>query len=759
MSSQALQYHREANFFSITNPHISLRFSTTPPGSLVALSSKALGVEVFHTPLAVASAEMWRLESPHPESSLNVGSRRAHHFSHDFTLEEETGLGRLEMEWRNFTSSQGELPLRVGLALSLPPDSPLCSCRVRLELPADMDGTGLAFLFPNFTGLRPPEPEAARLFLPVGAGLLITNPAASLSGPTEWLYPGELTMQFAGIQMPSHNTCLYLAAHDGKGAIKGFRAGPDRNAHLALRLLNFPSPDPAGLLTIEYETVFGLLAGGWPQAAKAYRGWAQRQFWHKRKPADSRRREEVSSEEEPGFQQGEGTYRGLWLLARGASGQATSAATTLQRETNTPVRLLWQWWHGCPGNSLYPDYLPPRDEEEAFSKTLSLLKEAGIPAFLNMDSSAASPRSSGWDPLNLKQYASLDLNGNLQEAKENPFCDDTLAAMCPASGEWPALLKKICGRLKRLGATGLWLERIVPEEQGLRCFSPQHSHPQGSGNYPNECLSAISCPAVASDPAEVFLHQLQAAILSGTSRERRGRPKGLRSDDWEPIPLLQTVYSPDTRCIGLVGPLNNLFPQDPLWPNPPARPRAAEASLLREEHALQFLLEAARSLLWGYQPALSDFDPLMLRDYANRRKLVFLHSLLQLDAMEPILTRGEFMGPVIADCEPLEVDFLVNSLYSLPGQRRSYPRLVPSVLVTAWKPNPERLLLVIVCLQEKETKFACQLPLSRLGVTSPGKIHVLTFSPELGGKPARLSLTGSEISGHLPPHSASIVWL
>jgi len=767
MNSSAVQFHRESNFFTLANPHLSLRFSIAPPGSLVSLSSPSLGVEVFHTPLAVATAETWRIELPRAPGLGSLGSRRGQKFSHDFSLDAD-GAGCLQMEWRNLLlagqqparSPVAEIPVSVGLTLLLPADSPLCFGRVRLQLPPEIDKTGLTFVFPNFSGLRPPEPEATSLFLPVGDGLLITHPAANLSSLTEWLYPGELTMQFAGLHILSHEASLYFAAQDGKGAIKGLRAGPDERGNLSLSLLNFPFLEASGSLQIGYELAFGLLAGGWPQAARTYRGWAREQAWGKREEASAKKSpaesdNEGASSEAPS----EEKYRGLWLLARGSSHHVVAAAMGLQREANTPVRLLWQWWQGCPGGSLYPDYLPPRDEEEAFSQALALLKEAGIQAFPGLDAAAASPRSSAWEPLNLKSLASLSLTGALQETKDNPFSADALAAMCPANGEWPALLNKICSRLRRLGAQGAWLDKITTAGAGLRCFSTDHPHPAGAGDHFINSLAAISCPLIASDPAEIFLGRLQAVILTSTSREREGRPKGLRSDDWEPIPLLQAVYSPDLYCVGIVGPLNNLFPQDPLWPVPAARPRAAEASLLREEHSLQLTLEAARTLLWGYQPALADFDPLLLREHANVRKLAFLRTLLQLDAMEPIASRGEFLGPIITDCSPMEADFLVNSLYSLAGQRRSYTRLLPSVVATAWRARPDKLLLVLVNLQENETEFACVLPLSRLGISSPGKVYGLTFSPELGGKPASLSLAEEKISGRLPAHSASIVWL
>jgi hypothetical protein len=81
------------------------------------------------------------------------------------------------------------------------------------------------------------------------------------------------------------------------------------------------------------------------------------------------------------------------------------------------------------------------------------------------------------------------------------------------------------------------------------------------------------------------------------------------------------------------------------------------------------------------------------------------------------------------------------------------------VQMTAWKGRDGRLLLIIINLLEKAADFSCQLPLYRLGIVAPKKVYGLTFSPELGGSQALLALTGGQISGKLPAHSASIVWL
>ncbi len=730
MKSQPTQFQRESDHLRLHNAHISLRFSLHPPGSLISLatlrSTSQSEIEVINPTSALAGAETWRVEFP--GSSLPaVSSRQAERFLHHFSPQED-GAGRLDMEWR----VSGPLPLRVWLTLTLPADSSLCYGRGRVQLPSGMPPGGVDFLFPRFSGFPAARLQQAALFLPVGEGLLFPEPHANLAATTDWLYPGDLTMQFAGLQFASSQACLYVAAQDAAGRLKGLRAGPDELGGFSLSFLNFLSPDPQGSAEIGYELAFGLLPGDWVEAARAYRRWT---------PFQPPRRDRTFA---------------LWLVQRGDGHQVASAARAMQRETNTPVRLLWQWWHGCPGDSRYPDYLPPREGESAFSSTLSVLKEAGIPVWLGLDAALASPRSRTWGASHLEAHVSLDPGREPREIKENPFADDSLTAMCPAEGAWPSLLNDLSRQIKEVGAQGLWLTRLTPTGAGLRCFSDRHGHPPGAGDYLPSALAGLCDGAIASAPAETFLQRLEAAVFSGSCRERQGRPAGWRSDDWQPIPLLQAVYSPNLNSLGLIGPLSNLFPHDPLWPLPSPPPRRTEVALLRGDYSLQFCLEAARTLLWGCQPALLDFDPNWARDQASLKNIAFLQSLFQVNAAEP--ARGEFLGEVPCESETVEVDFLVNSLYSLPGQRRVFSRTLPAVQATVWR-RDGAVALICVNLLEKEAQFSCRLPLSRLGIRAPTKVYCLTFSREFGGQTAHLSLAGGEISGRLPGRSASIIRL
>lgn len=746
MQPEAVRFIQEANQITIANRRLSLRFSLRPPGSLLSIASEALGIELMDHRQASLGAELWRLELPESFHLPGLGARKGQEFTHRFS-EGENGAGRLEMEWRNLLAPPATIPVVVGLTLLLPPDSPLCFCRSWMQLPVEFAGAGVKFIFPNLAPLAPPNPEAAALFLPLSGGVLVPNPGANLSPQAEWFYPGELTMQFAGLEMPSRQACLYLAAQDGKGNIKSFRAGSDEQGQLSLAIVNFVQAGKAEKINLAYDVVFGLLPGGWPEAAEAYKAWALKQFWPEKAPG----RAGATTQKEK--------FNGLWLLSRGAGNQVAPAALILQRQANASIRLLWQWWHGCPARSHYPDYFPPREGEAAFTAALASLKGAGIQAWAGVDAVSVSTRSVNWESSHLKEQASLNEAGGLLEVKDNPFADDLSVMMCPSTGVWPTLLGNIGRRVQQLGAAGLWLERMSPGGDNVRCFASAHPHPQGAGDYYANCFAALPGPSIGADPPELYLPFLEAAVMSGPSWEREGRPKGLRSDAWEPIPLLETVYQEKLLFVGLIGPLNNIFPQDPLWPSLPARLRGGEESLLRGDYSIQFNLEASRALLWGHQLGLMDFAPNSQRDNDALAKLALVRALLQLNATEPALARGQLLGPVATRGEEIEVDFLVNSVYSQPGKRRVFSRKMPAVLATAWRGSQGRTLLIITNLQDKQTEFSCELPLVRLGIVAPGKVVGLTFSPELGGHPAQLNLQSHTISGRLPARSASIIWL
>jgi hypothetical protein len=677
-------------------------------------------------------------------------SRKAREFSYDFDVE-SSGAGRLEMHWRKFGPEEMELPLAVQIVFTLPPHSPLVFARAELHLPEELSAAGSTFLFPHFNALRLPQQDTAALFLPWGEGLLISQLLENLPQPKSWYYPGELGMQFAGLQFPGHRSSFYLAAQDAAGYLKGFRAGADGKGQFDFSLLNFPMVQQ-GRGTISYEMAFGWLIGDWLEAARAYRLWALPQAWAPTiaPPLSESGLRLNGKKVEPRFY-------GCWLLTRKPSQETITSALSLQRVTNGPIRLLWQWWQGCPGDSSYPDYLPPREGEAEFSQALGRLKEAGIRAWMEVDGSAASPSSKLWQSDDLAEQALLTEAGGFREIESNPFSKDNLLAMCSADGRWPARLESIREEIKRMGGAGLWLRQAGSAEP--RCFAPAHAHPAGGGNYFAAAWAGLAREAAVSEAAELYLPFLEAAVTSGPSLERSGRPAGIDGDDWEPIPLRQAVYAPALSAVGLVGPLANHFPHDPFWPKTPPAPRAQEALLLQGDYSLQFCQEVGRSLLWGMLPGLVDYDNLLMEDPLNLRKLAFLRTILQVNATETALARGEFLGYIETEGPTAEVDFLVNYLYALPGQRRVVSRSRPMVQITAWRGRDGKLLLIIINLLEKAADFSCQLPLYRLGIAAPKKVYGLTFSPELGGSQALLALSGGRISGELPARSASIVWL
>jgi hypothetical protein len=751
MNSPGVQFRKEANYLTLSNALLALRFSLHPSGSLVSLAAKSAALELFDPSRALAESEFWRLEFFAAGSRQTLSSRKALEFSYDFEVE-NGGAGRLEITWRKFLLEGAELPLKVQITLTLPPQSPLVFARANLQIPPELDLAGMNFFFPHFPGLSLPEPEAPALFLPWQEGLLISAPVAALPQPQTWHYPGELAMQFTGLQFRSRRGCLYLAAQDAAGRVKGVRAGSDGRGEFDLSLLNFPLPVEAGTWEVPYELAFGWLIGDWLEAARHYRSWAIRQSWAP---------EVVLPVTESGLarrpRETEPRYHGCWLLNRKPSQEALASALALQRVTNGPIRLLWQWWHDCPGDAKYPDYLPPRESAEKLSQTLARFKEAGIRAWMGIDGVAASLRSRSWQSERLADQAALTESGGFWEIEENPFTEENLVAMCPADGQWPARLKAIGDSLGKLGGAGLWLQRLPSAR--YRCFAEAHPHQAGGGDYRSRELLALVGGAVASEPAELYLRELRASITFGTSLERAGRPAGVAGDSWEPIPLRQAVYAPALSGVGLVGPLANHYPYDPLWSQLPPSPRTQEILLLQGDYSRQFCLEAARSLLWGLQPGLVDYESVLMEDPLSLRKLAFFRTILQVNATETALARGEFLGDIATESEFQEVDFLVNHLYSLPGERRVFSRKVPLVQISAWKGREGRLMLIIVNLSEEESEFSCQLPLYRLGISAPKKVYGLTFSPELGGSQAVLTLSKGRISGRLPGHSASIVWL
>jgi hypothetical protein len=504
-----------------------------------------------------------------------------------------------------------------------------------------------------------------------------------------------------------------------------------------------------------YPSAIGLANGDWFEAARHYRAWATEQPWAARGRGGERTLPPLT------------TAYGLWASHWGGARRCASAVRQLQRIVNLPIKLDWRCWHACARDGAYPDYLPPRDGENAWSVAEKQLGDAGILDQLSVNALLASAESTAWREHDLAPHAIQANDGiePLDRAIRPP-----LAAICPGVAYWRGIIAAVARELAERGADGILLEGLG-SARASTCDAPNHGHQPARATEwtanARELLSQVRAAIGASrqlatdEVSEVWLADVDAFLSQHASAVRQlSLPEEL-GHRWTPIPLFAAVYHDYSTVIGPGVSLVNQRPHDPAWAASAIAELREPRHVMQRDYQTQFCLEVARAVIWGYQPLLEGFSPEQARDDSNRYKLAFLAAALRAQAwgIGALIPQSQFMGPVALDCPSVEADMLVNPPYSSPVERRSNRRSLPSFLGSAWRVPGGGLALVLVNIHSQAADFTARLRASRLGLQLPLRLMGRTFSEDGDAPAASLRTSGTDISGRLPGRAITLISL
>ena len=104
-----------------------------------------------------------------------------------------------------------------------------------------------------------------------------------------------------------------------------------------------------------------------------YRRWGVRQYWARTSRFATRRSPQWIYD------------TGIWVWNRGRSNVVLEPAAQLQADAGLPVSVFWHWWHGGPYDTSFPDYLPPREGGEPFTRAVAKAHAAGLHAIVYMN--------------------------------------------------------------------------------------------------------------------------------------------------------------------------------------------------------------------------------------------------------------------------------------------------------------------------------------------------------------------------------------
>jgi hypothetical protein len=751
-------YHEENGRLILTNPLLAIAFSEAD-GTIVSFVQRETGTDVVEPEDAATDGYLWRLRlAADGAGEFEVTNRDCAEFTHDLGRHRHRGALRLWLQWRGFRTGGKFLDATLTAQVTLPESTASALFEEEIELPAGYTARSLAL--PCLTAVSYPDPMIDDgLFLPLSGGVLLPNPRSlSPAGqPRTWGvgYPGPGSLQLLGYAR-GERTTVWLAAQDQSGARKMLAAaGMPSTGRLALWITHYPTVRADGHWSTGYPSAVGVVNGGWFEAAREYRGWAAEQPWAARGRGGERILPPLT------------TAYGLWASYWGGARRCVSAIRELQRIVNVPIKLDWRCWHSCARDGAYPDYLPPRDGEAAWSAAEQQLGEAGVLDQVSINALLASEESAAWREHDLAPHA-IQLDG--EPAPLGRPLRPPLSTMCPGTEHWRNALATVAREIAGRGADGIVLEDLG-SAGATTCHALNHEHrpanPAGWAISVRALLSEVRAAVgesrqIATDEmSEPYIADVDAFLSSHAAAERQMTLPEQFGHRWIPIPLFASVYHDYTTLVGPAASLLNQRPHDPAWPASTISELREPTHVMQRDYQTQFCLEVARALIWGYQPLLESFHPDQARDDANRRKLAFLAAALRAQAwgIGALLPQSQFMGPIAVECPTIEADMLVNPPYSGAADRRSVRRSLPSVQGSAWRVPGGGLALVLVNIHNQAVDFTARLRSSRLNLHLPLRLMGRTFSEDGDVPGASLGTSGSDISGRLPGRAIVLISL
>ncbi len=753
-------FREERDRILLANPAFALGFATAN-GNLVSLYHPQSQVELIDAAEAAADGFLWRLEiASEGGEPVTLTNCDAAEFTHSLGYHRHHGNLRLWLQWSKLRAGSAPVDGRVTVNVTFPPNTPIATFEAEIQLPAHL--TVRSFSFPCLSALRSPDPLADdALFLPVSAGILISDPCSALragsGGHWQISYPGPASMQFFGYSCEGRTTA-WLAAGDSKGALKTMAASAmPRSNRLALTITHYPTRRPDQLWSTDYPTAVGTVFGDWFEAAREYRTWARQQPWCARGKRAERGLPALTS-----------SY-GLWTSHWGGPRSAAAAAREVQRLVNIPIKLDWRCWHGCARQGTYPDYFPPREGSELFARVRQQLADSGVLAQFSINGLLASPDSEAWGADKAEPYSILTSPGDA--APVHPTSSHTsLTPMCPATRYWREKLAALARQAVQHGADGVYLEDLLSSHP-LLCRDADHGHGPPT---PTQWAAGLRASVAAVRSAvgdnvhlgaegltEICLDLVDAHLTQHAAAERESLFSDQLPRGCTPIPLFSAVYHDYATLLGPDLSLVNHRPHDPLWPADAIADLRSPSSLMSRDYQAQFCLELGRAVIWGYHPVLANFSPQQARDESSHRKLAFLTATLRAQAwgVGALLPYSEFMGPLQIESPPIDVDLLVNPLHASPEDRRATRHTVNPVLGSAWRTPASSLTLLLVNIHTQSRDFTARLRSSRLALQLPLRLVGRTFSEDGDAPAASLRPAGSEISGRLPGRSFLLISL
>ena len=655
---------------------------------------------------------------------------------------------RLRLTWEDF-SSLDAAGLRVEVVAELEGGEPVSRWGISVDKPA---AVGLEEIrFPRLCALRRQAEE--RLAVPAWMGQQLADPRKTLGG-TEgrgrrlaWDYPGVLSLQCLAYYQ--NGGCgLSTSCDDAAASRKTFAFWGTAGGDVHHEVIHYPAgtAGEAPRYALPYRVSLGVFRGDWITAAERYRAWAIRQPW----ALESRLRR--------GLVPAWVLETGLWQWNRGASPGVLPPAAALQARLGLPVRVFWHWWHGCPYDIGFPEYLPPREGTEAFRRAVAKAHDDGLRMLVYMNQRAWGLSTKSWADEGAERFAVKAQDGKIRPEVYNIFTGKALVSMCLATPFWRNKYAGLAEEAFRdLGVDGIYMDQACSQKP---CFDPDHGHPLGGGSswiegfralsedIRNRCRGERAIVLSGEGCGEAWLPYLDLMLALEVSRERYSSAE----NPWEVIPFFHAVYHPYAVIYGNYSSLV-MPPYDELWPAEfaPAEPLA----LLDQKFSRQFYLEQARTFVWGQQPTLANFRPALLEQRAEEIDYIARLARVRSRSIKYLL-HGEFLRPPELSAPQATADFSRLSIYAGQKSRLTSSRKsIPLALAGAWRAADGDVALALASLADETLSLSFTIDRQYYGLPQQPRVHRID---ERGREPIELPIgEDGRLELKLPPREAWMI--
>jgi len=665
----------------------------------------------------------------------------------------------LVLTWDNFSGIENK-DLQITAVITLNENKPLSYWKISLE---GIEGMKVnRVVFPKITGLN--DPGKGYLAVPVWMGQLMKDPVSHLliiqdkERKYEWDYPGSFSMQCMALYDPE-KCGFYASCNDSLAYRKNFSFSLDTSDNFVYQMINYPAFDSAlNVYSTPYDAVIGSFKGDWITAAEQYREWGSKQRWC----SESRFKNRLT----PAWLE----ETALWVWNRGKSGNVLVPAADLKQRLELPVNVFWHWWHGCSYDDGFPDYFPPREGKKSFISALSSAQEKDIKAIVYMNQVLWGTSTESWKKENAAAYSAKDIDGKTISQVFNIFTGQPLAYMCMTTQFWKDKYSSLCDNaVNTYHTNGVYMDMACTS---VMCYDTSHGHSLGGGNYwvknfgklTHQIRSKISQndePILAGEGGgEAWLPYLDAFLTLQVSRERYAgiygwetREKQTSLGGWETIPFFQAVYHQYGITYGSYSSLI-VPPYDELWPKEFAPKN--QKQLLDEDFNKQFLMEQARSFVWGMQPTIANYQGFLASE--RKEEIDYLMNLAKVRYQGlKYLLYGEFLRS--PDIEIPEEELMISKLSIYAGRKgesvTTFQKSFPLIYSGTWRSDDNQVGIALASISDNPFKVNFSFNSSDYDLSASGKIYII----DIEGRKLLTSYADGKIQVNftLPPKGLCIV--